>query len=319
MLGFAAMFALCCIGRVEAQTYPDRQITLICAFEPGGTTDTQARVLARKLTETIGQPVIVVNKAGGAGGVGMGEVARSRPDGYTVGITELSPMVTSPLLFKSLPYDPVKDFRAVVQTSEVPLVLVINPSIPANTLPELVKFLKENPNKYAYGTWGVGSLSHLSTELFKTRAGVKMTHVPYAGSMLALPDVLSGRVPIMFSVIAPAMQFIKGGKLKAIAVTSKQRNPLLPDVPTVAESGFPDFEAVTWYAVFLPAKTPDPIVEKLNSQFNLALKDPAVIESFQSLGMRPVGGTPESLAKLVISDKEKWATVAKDAGIKPLN
>ena len=200
------------------------------------TTDTQARVLAEWLTKSLGQPVIVENKVGGAGAVGMGQVARSEPDGYTVGVTELSPMVSSPHLFKKLPFDPVTDFQPLIQISDVALVVVVHPSIPANSIAELVKLVKQNPSKYAYGTWGMGSGGHLATELFSSLAGIKMTHVPYSGSTAAFPDVLSGRVPIMFSVISPAMAHIKSGKMKALAVTSKKRNSALPDVPTIAES-----------------------------------------------------------------------------------
>lgn len=315
----AAALALIWTAPAAAQSYPTQPITIICAFNAGGATDTQSRIVAEYLTRSLGQSVIVENRPGGSGGVGMGQVARATPDGYILGTTDLSPMAISPHLFTKLPFDPVKDFQPLIQLSEVDLILVVHPSIPAKSFSELVKLLKDNPNKYTYASFGQGSISHLAAESFKAMTGIKMTHVPYTGSTAAFPDVLAGRVPIMFSVAPPTIAHIKSGKMRALAVTSKKRNQALPDIPTIAESGFPDYEAVSWFAFFLPAKTPEAIVNKLNTEINEALKQPAVVEKFQSLGMTIVGGSPAHLGQLVVTEKEKWGKVFKAAGLKPLD
>lgn len=319
LIASAAIVTLALIGGASAQNYPTQPITIINPYNAGGASDTQSRVLAEQLTKLLGQSVIVENRPGGAAAVGMGQVQRAAPDGYTLGMTDISPMAISPHIFTKLPFDPVKDFQPVIQVSEADLVLVVHPSFPANTFQEFVKLMKESPGKYTYASFGQGSISHLAAESFKAMTGVKMTHVPYTGSTAAFVDVLSGRVPIMFSISPPAIAHIKSGKMKALAVTSKKRNTAIPDVPTIAESGLPDYEAVSWFAFFLPAKTPEPIVKKLNSEINAALKLPAVVERFQSLGMTIIGGTPEHLGKLVVSEKDKWGKVVKDAGLKPLD
>lgn len=317
-----AIFALAILAHfnaLNAQDFPSQPITILVPYNAGGATDTQSRVLGEQLSKSVGQTVVVENRPGGAAAVGMGQLARSAPDGYTFGISDISPIAISPHIFRKLPFDPLKDFQPLIQISDSDLILVVSPSLPVNSVAELIALLKANPGKYHYASYGQGSISHLAAELFKSQAKVEMTHVPYTGSTAAFVDLMAGRVPIMFSIAPPTIPHIKGGKLKALAVTGTKRNSAIPDVPTIAESGLPNYAATSWFAFLLPAKTPQPIVTRLNAEINSLLRKPDLIKKFESLGLTIVGGTPEQLASTMRVEQEKWGKVVHDAGLKPLD
>lgn len=262
-LGLTATLGL---GRsAVAADFPDRAITMVVPFAAGGSTDVVARIVAQKMSEDLGQQVIVQNVAGAGGNLGAGNVARAEPDGYTILMGTVATHALNPLILKSTPYDPEKDFAPVSLLVVVPNVLVVNPELPAKTVPELIALLKAEPDKYSYASSGNGTPLHLSGELFKSMAGVSMQHIPYKGAGPALNDVIGNQVPIMFDNLPSSSSHIKAGTLRALAVTTAERAPSFPDVPTVAESGIPGYETYTWNALFAPAKTPSEVVMRLNA------------------------------------------------------
>lgn len=302
-------------GYAGAEDYPNRPITLIVPSPAGGGTDTQARLLAPKLTEILGQTVIIENRGGASGNIGAQAVAKAKPDGYTL-LAMISSHVINPSVLKSVPYDIDHDFAMISRTVTAPGVLVGNPSLPAKNLQELLAYLKANPGKVAFGSAGVGSLSHLAVELFEQEAGVKLLHVPYRGTRPALNDTLAGQVVLDVPDLSIALGQIAAGKLRAFGVTSSKRVASTPDIPTIAEAGLPGFEAVQWFGLAAPAGTPAAIVNKLHDAVVKALADPGVRKAYEKIAMTPEpSASPAEYAKFVHDEGVRWAKVVKDAHI----
>ena len=299
----------------QAQTYPDKPVRFVVPYPPGGGTDVIARIVQERMSAALGQQVVIENKGGAGGSVGTELVAKAAPDGYTVLFT-LSSHTINPAIYPKLNFDTVKDFEPVGTVASLPQILVANPKLPANTLAELTALAKAKPGDLAYASVGNGSPGHLAGEMFKLRAGVQMTHIPYRGGGPAVTDVMGGQVPLLWVSIPAAAQFVKTGKLKALAVSTLKRTPAFPDVPTVHESGQPDFEVDSWYAMFVPARTPRPVIERLNRALNTVLAEPPIRERLLAQGADAVGGTPEALGRVVVAELPKWAKLAKDANIK---
>lgn len=314
-LGFTALTVFGTGTQASAQGFPDRAVTLVVPFAAGGSTDVVARIVAQKMSEDLGQQVIVQNVAGAGGNLGADNVARADPDGYTILMGTVATHALNPLILKTKPYDPEKDFAPISLLVIVPNVLVVNPELPAKTVAELLALLKAKPDEYAYASSGNGTPLHLSGELFKKMAGVSMQHIPYKGAGPALNDVIGNQVPIMFDNLPSSSGHIKAGTLRALAVTTAERAPSFPDVPTVAEAGIPDYETYTWNALFAPANTPEPVVARLNEAANKALADPAVVERMKEFSATIVGSTPAELGAHVKAELAKWTPIVRDANI----
>ncbi|MDQ2962836.1 MAG: tripartite tricarboxylate transporter substrate binding protein [Pseudomonadota bacterium] len=299
-----------------AQAYPTQPIRLVVPFPAGGTTDILAREVGQRLSLTLGQPVVIDNRPGAAGNIGSDLVAKSAPDGYTLLMCTVNTHAINPNLYAKLPYDHVKDFAPVILVAGVPNVLEVTPALPVNSVTDLIKLAKEKPGQINFASSGSGTSIHLSGELFKTMAGVDMTHVPYKGSAPAITDLMGGQVQVMFDNLPSSLQQIKAGKLRAIAVTSAKRAPALPDVPTIAESGLPGFEATSWFGIVAPAGTPAAIVARINADVNQWLQSPDVKEKLLLQGAAAAGGTPEQFAAHIRAETEKWAKVVKASGAK---
>ena len=310
-----ALFA-CAATVASAQGYPNRTIRLVVPFPAGGTTDILAREVAQKLSEVFGQSVVVDNRPGAAGNIGSDLVAKSAPDGYTLLMGTVGTHAINPSLYSKMPYDHVKDFAPVVLVAGVPNVLVVNPALPVNSVADLIKLAKDKPGQINFASSGSGTSIHLSGELFKTMAGVDMTHVPYKGSSPALTDLIGGQVQIMFDNLPSALPQIKGGRLRAIAVTSLKRAPVLPDIPTINESGLPGFEASSWFGMLAPAGTPAAIVARINAEVNKWLQSADAREKLLGQGAEAAGGSPEQFANHIRAESEKWAKVVKASGAK---
>jgi tripartite-type tricarboxylate transporter receptor subunit TctC len=295
----------------EPADYPNKPVRVIVAFTAGGTTDILARAVSQKLTEQFKQNFIVDNKPGGGGNIGTEMAARAAPDGYTLIVGSVGPIAVNPTLFKKLNVNPLVDLVPVVQIADVPNVLVVHPSVPAKTVDEFVAYAKANPGKLNYGSTGVGTSSHLSGFMLNKRTGAETTHVPYKGAD-ALKDLLAGRVQYMFATIPSVIQHIHAGKLRAIAVTSARRSRSLPDAPTVIESGFPGFEAGSWFGFFAPRGTPEPVIAALNKAVNEAL--PSLEAQMIREGADPVGGSPAQFGQFVQKEYEKWKLIVRDSG-----
>ena len=297
-----------------AQSYPSRPVRLVVPFPAGGTTDILARAMAEKLSGALGQQFVVDNRPGAGGNIGSDIVAKSPPDGYTLLMGTVGTHAINPSLYPKMPYDHVKDFVPVVLVAGVPNVLVVNPTVPAKTVAELIALAKEKPGTINFASSGNGTSIHLSGELFKLLAGVQIAHVPYKGSAPALTDLIGGRVQIMFDNLPSALPHIKGGKLRALAVTSSKRAPALPDLPTIAESGVAGFEASSWFGILAPAATPRDIVQRINAEANKALHAPDMREKLLAQGAEAVGNSPEFFADYIRTETVKWAKVVKDSG-----
>jgi tripartite-type tricarboxylate transporter receptor subunit TctC len=318
-LALVAAFAVTAVAvpaHAQAPAYPTKPIRLVVPFPPGGATDLLARDVGQKLTEAWGQSVVVDNRPGAGGNIGTELVAKAAPDGYTLEMGTVGTHAINASLYAKLPYDHVKDFVPVILVAGVPNVLVVNPSVPANTVAELIAYAKANPGKLNFASSGAGTSIHLSGELFKVMAGVQMTHIPYKGSAPAVQDLIGGQVQLMFDNLPPSLPQIKAGKLRALAVTSAARAPALPDVPTLAESGLPGFEASSWFGVLAPAGTPPAIVAKLNAEIAKWLATPEAKEKLSKQGANAAGGTPEDFAKHIAVETAKWAKVVKESGAK---
>ena len=298
-----------------AQVYPSKPVRMIIPWAPGGTTDILGRVIALKMGEKWGQPVVVENRGGAGGNVGAEAAARSAPDGYTIVLVAPS-LAISPSLYKKLAYDPVKDFAPVSLVATVPNVMVTNPSIPAKTLSEFIALAKSKPGAMNFGSGGNGTSNHLAGELFNIVAGVRLVHVPYKGVNLAMNDVMSGDVQLVIIGIPAAAPHIKAGKLRALAVIDAKRAAALPDVPTAAEAGLKDFEVTTWYGVLAPAGTPRPIVTRLNAEIVAVMHSNEMKERLATMATEPVTSTPEEFGDLIRREIAKWAKVVRAAGLK---
>ncbi len=314
---FAALAAACILaGTAYGQAWPDRPIKFIVAAPAGSSLDVLARTIGDKLKDRLGQPVVVEDRPAAGGTAATDLVAKSAPDGYTMVISFNGPLAFGPHLYSKLPYDPLKDLAPVIITSSQPNVLVVNASLPIHSVKELIAYAKANPGKLNYASVGNGSSSHLTMELLKTTAGVDIVHVPFNGSPPAVTATIQGETQMMFAVMQPLQAQIQAGKLRAIAVTTAKRFDLLPDLPAIAEAGYPGFEALAWNGVLVAAGTPRAIVQRLNAEMNAILKDPVVKSALNAQGFELVGGTPEDFARLISRESSKWAPVIVTTGAK---
>jgi tripartite-type tricarboxylate transporter receptor subunit TctC len=292
-------------------------VRFVVGFTPGGPSDILARTLGQKLAQRWSQQVVVDNRPGAGGNLAAEAAAKSAPDGYTWLLGNNSILATNQSLYRSLPYDPVKDFAPVALVAIQPNILVVHPSLPVSSVEELIQFSKANPGKLNYASSGSGAAAHLAGELFKAMAGVDLVHVPYKGAQPALTDVIAGQVQMMFATSASVIPYIKAGRLRALAVTTAQRSASVPELPTVAEAGVPGFEAITWHGVVVPAATPVAVVTRLNEEINSALSEKDLKDRLASLGAEISTGTPRQFADYIARETPKWAKVVKDSGAKP--
>ena len=302
---------------VRAQTYPVKPVRWIVPYAPGGFVDTRSRQLAMRLADLWKQPVVVDNRAGAGGVIGTEFVARAAGDGYTIGMGSFPPLAANVSLMKSLPYDPLRDLAQVVLVEKSPLVLMVHPSVTAKTLAEFVTLAKANPGKFSFGSSGIGGPHHLSGEMFRMLAGIEIAHVPYKGGAPAAADLLAGHILMMFELTYAALPSIKAGRLRPLAVTTDTRLPMLPEVPTFAESGYPALVVSNWQGVIAPRNTPRDIVDRINQSVNQVLAMAPVRDSILNQGNEIGGGTPESFAALIRAEIPRWAKVVKDANIQP--
>ena len=320
-LGFAALAAAIALsattGAADAQPYPSRPIKIIVPATPGGAIDTIARHVADKMTVSMGQSVVVENKPGASNNLGTDFVAKSPPDGYTLVIVASS-HTTNKYIFKQLPYDPVADFEPVAFTHIVPLLLAVNPGVPATNVPELIAWIKANPDKASFATSGKGSSLHMAAELFKSMAGIKtMLHVPYRGSTAAHPDLLGGRTAMIFDTITAIQPHVESGAVRGLAVTTLTRSPSQPKLPTIAEAALPGYDANTWGGILAPAGTPKDIVARLNTEINKALAAEDVRSKLSAAGIEIQNGSPQKFADYIKADLAKWGKITVEAGIVP--
>jgi tripartite-type tricarboxylate transporter receptor subunit TctC len=307
--------ALAAAASVSAQTYPTRPVTLVVGFAPGGGTDTVARVMQRKLAEYLGQSVVVENRAGAGGTIAAAAVAKADPDGYTILLATIAALAVAPHLNSKLPYKPLTDFAPLSMATVSGNVLVVHPSVQAKSLAEYVKLANSQPGGIAYGTSGVGSAGHLAGELFRLTAKANLIHVPYKGGGPAMSDLLGGQIPSVFASATTATPQVKSGKLRALGSTGSKRSASLPDVPTIAEQGYPGYEATNWYAFVAPAKTPRDIVTRLNREIVRTLNEPGTHAAILKQGEEPTPSTPEELAGHMAREHATWGKVIKEAGI----
>ena len=311
----AVLFAIGA-GAAFAQTYPTKPVRMIVPFPAGGATDIVGRLIAQKLTEAWGPQVIVDNRGGAGGTIGSDIAAKSPPDGYTILVGTSSTHAIAPSLYSKLAYDPVRDFAPVTLIANATILLAVHPSVPAKNVRELIALAKRQPNALSFASSGNGGISHLVGEQFKSLAGIQVLHVPYKGDTPALIDLVSGQVSLMFGTAVSFLPYVKSGRLNALAVTNPKRSPIAPNVPTVAESGLPGFEALQWFGIFAPAGTSKEIVARLNAEIVKILRLPDVRERLSSLGADVVGNTPEQFAEFQRADAAKWAKVVKQSGAK---
>ncbi len=297
-----------------AQGYPDKPVRMLVGFSPGGFTDVLGRLIAQKLHERLGQPFVVENKPGAAGTIAADQVAKSKPDGYTLLMGHSNSNSVAPALYPKLTYDVVKDFTPIIHVASTPFMLTVHPSVPATDVKSFIEHAKKTPLRYASS--GQGSGQHLAAEQFALQTGVKMTHIPYKGSGQAITDLLSGQVELNFESPPNTLQHIKAGKLKALGITSAKRSQLLPDVPTIAEQGVAGYEIIQWFGVFGPPGMPKAVVDKLNAEINAIMKTPEFVEKIESQGGTIYGGTPDAFASYIRSDVAKWDKLIKAANIK---
>ena len=310
------LLALLIVESPAAQTnYPEKPIRMVVGFPPGSSSDTVARLLGQKFAEAWGKPVLIDNAAGAAGNIAADRVAKAEPDGYTLGLLASPPLVVNPSLYK-LAYDPVKDFAPVSQVTVSPNILVVHNTVPAKSVKELVALAKAQPGGLTFASGGSGSANHMAAELFKSMAGVDIRHIPYKGVPLAIPDLLGGRVTMIFSPTAIVLPLVREGKLRALAVTTLKRSSAVPELPTIAESGFPGFESTGWNGLLTPARTPATILRKLHLETVKALALTDVRAKLADLGVEGIGNSPDEFAAVIKSEIPKWAKVIKESGMK---
>jgi tripartite-type tricarboxylate transporter receptor subunit TctC len=310
-----ALLYLAVAGSALAQTWPSRPIRMVVPYTPGGYTDYMARTVGQKLSEALGQTIVIENKPGANSVIGADAVAKAAPDGYTFG-TVIAAHAVNATLNPKLPFDTLKDFTYVSLMSVAPLIMVAHPSTPANNVQELIALAKAKPGELNFASSGIGAAAHLTMEMFKSRVGINMVHVPYRGTSPALQDIIGGRVNVMFDVVGSLMPHVRAGSLKSIAVTAKDRMPAAPEVPTMVEGGVADFVSGTWAGVIAPAGTPKEIVNRVSSEIQRILRDPAMREQLSKLGYEAVGSTPAEYETFFREEVARWAKVIKDAGIK---
>ena len=307
-------FMLFALGTANAQGYPAKPIRFVVPYPAGGPLDTVARLLGQKVGESVKQPVVVDNKPGAGGNIGADAVAKAPPDGYTILMGAVATHAINPTLYGNITYDPVKDFIPITQVASTPNVLVVNPQVPATSVRQFIADAKANPGKLNFGSGSTGSAGHLAGELFKTLAGVEMTHVPYKGAAPAMNDLIGGQIQLMFDNLASSLGQVRGGRIRALAVTTAKRSALAPELPTIAESGLPGFDISTWFGVFAPAGTPREVVDRLHAEFTQALALPDVRDKMLQLGAEPVGNRPEEFAAYIRTEAEKYARVIRASG-----
>jgi tripartite-type tricarboxylate transporter receptor subunit TctC len=299
----------------HAQTFPSRSVTLTVGFAPGGGTDTAARIVAQKLSENIGQSVVVENKTGAGGNIAAQHIALAPPDGYTIHLTSVGPMSVAPHIVKNLGYDPRRDVAPITMGVMFPNAFIVADAVPAKTLGDFVALARQKPGGLTYGSSGIGGAGHLAGELFKERAGIDVVHAPYKGGGPATADLLAGRIEMYVGVASTLQSHIDAGKVRVLATSGARRSGTLPNVPTVAESGYPGFEATNWYAFVAPGKTPKEIVDYWNREIGKVLNDPRVKEELARHGLDPAPGTPDDLARYIDSETVKWGKVVREAKI----
>ena len=302
-----------CVG-VAAETWPAKPVRIIVPFPPGSSPDLIARMLTDKLAQALGQPVIVENKPGAGGNLGTGLVAKAEPDGYTLGLSIPGPLAVNTVLYKKMEYDPFKELAPITLVALSPNVLIVNPSLGVNTVKEFIDYVRARPGKLNYGSVGNGSASHLTMELLKMRSGMDIVHVPYPGSPQVNTAILAGQIQAGFVVPATAMPLAHAGRLKALAVTSSVRSVVVPELPTVAEAGFPGFESSAWIGMVAPAGTPKPIIDRLNHELVVIIRSQDVREKMLRIYFQPVGTAPEGLSNLMRSERDRWAKVIRQSG-----
>jgi tripartite-type tricarboxylate transporter receptor subunit TctC len=316
VLALTACLAAIALGNAWGQSaYPVKPIRMISPFPPGAVVDTLCRTLAAPLGELLGQPVVVENRTGAGGNIGMDIVAKAPADGYMIGMGGIGTHGINPSVYAKMPFDPVRDFAPITFVASNINVLVVHPSVPAQNVQQLIAYAKSNPGKLSFGSAGTGTSQHLAGELFKLLTGVEMTHVPYKGAGPAVSDLIGGQIPLMFADISASLGHIRSGKLRALGVTTRERTPLL-DVPTVIEQGVPDFDVNAWFGLFAPARTPREIVARLHAESVKALRLPATRERLQGMGLSPAPNTPEEFAQFIQGELDRWAKVAKAANIR---
>ena len=313
----AVFFVIACLagGAWGQQTYPVKPVRLISPCPPGAVVDTLCRTLAAPLGELLGQPVVVENRSGAGGNIGMDIVAKAPADGYTIGMGGIGTHGINPSVYAKMPFDSVRDFAPITFVASNINVLVVHPSVPARNVEELVAYARANPGKLAFASAGTGTSQHLAGELFKQVAGIEMTHVPYKGAGPAVTDLIAGQIPLMFADISAALGHIRAGKLRALGVTTRSRTPLL-DVPTLIEQGVADFDVNAWFGLLAPAGTPREIVMRLNAESAKALNSPAVRERLQGLGLNPAPNSPDEFAQFIRAELERWTKVARAINIR---
>jgi tripartite-type tricarboxylate transporter receptor subunit TctC len=299
----------------QTDSYPSRPIKVVVAFTAGGTTDIIARLVGKKMTDAWGQPVVIENRPGAGGNIGSNIVAKAAPDGYTLLIGSVGPLAINATLYPNMPYDHLKDFVPICLVAEVSNMLVVHPSVPVHSLQDLIALARAKPGTLNYGSTGNGTTGHLSGELLNEQARISLVHVPYRGAT-AVTDLLGGQIQMMFATIPSVIQHVRAGSLRAIAVTSDRRSPALPEIPTVAESGFPGFQASSWFGFVAPTGTPDPIVRKLHEMIASIVRMPDINEQLSSQGADPVGSSPEAFGQYMKNETEKWAKVVKASRIR---
>ncbi|MET0856766.1 MAG: tripartite tricarboxylate transporter substrate binding protein [Telluria sp.] len=298
-----------------ADVYPSKPIKFIVPYPPGGPTDAMARLIQAPLQAKLNTPVVIDNRGGAGGNIGTGMVAKSPADGYTILLAASGPMAVNKTLYKTISFDPEKDFAPIIQISAFPLVLEVHPSVTVTTVKQFIAMARDKPETLSFASAGNGTPQHLAGELFNTAIGAKLQHVPYKGAGPALNDVIGGHVKVMFDILGSSVQYIKTGKLRAIAVTTATRSPTLPDVPTLAEAGVPGYDVTGWHGIVVPAGTPKPIIARLNQALNDIFADPTFKQKWEELGTPVVGGTPEAFGALMRSESVKLGKVVKDAGV----
>jgi tripartite-type tricarboxylate transporter receptor subunit TctC len=299
----------------RADEYPSHPIRLIVPYAAGGAADSVARIVAKHVGEALGQTIVVENRGGAGAIIGTDLVNKSDPDGYTLLLGQSGPISINPAVYKKLPYDPLKDFAPITLTTSFPYIMVVNPKLGVKTVQEFVALAKSKPGELNYGTTGIGGANHLLTELFDGKAGIKMTHIPYRGTALAVADLLAGQVQVVFADPVSALTHVNAGTLLALAVTSKERSPVAPDVPTISESGYPGFDAIGWHGILAPAHTPAAIVDKLNAEIVKALKDPETRTLLEKQAITIVGNGPDAFASFIRQDIAVWKEVADQAKV----
>ena len=319
-LAVALAFAVAqTLARAQDASYPNRPIKMLVGFGAGGGTDIVARIMAQKMSESLGQSIVVENRTGASGMIAAEDEAKSTPDGYTLMMGSQTTYAVAPALYRKVAFDAAKDFSGVGMSGASPLVLVVNPSFAAHSVKDVIAMAKANPGKINFGTGGLGTTPHMSAELFQYTAGIKMVHVAYRGEAPAINDLLAGQIPLMFANLSAVMGNLKAGTVRALAVTGAQRSPSAPDIPTVAEAALPGFEAETWWGIVAPAGTPPAILAKLNASARQALANDDTKKRFADLGMTNGGSSPDELDAYIKSEIAKWSKVIKDANIQPMD